>query len=376
MGACFNLAPPDRLAYSARVRIIDKYLLKEFLLPLLYCFDAFLMLFIVQDLLNNLGDFVQYHARFSQVIQYYLIVLPEAFVQMFPMALLLAALFCLANLGKHNELIALRAGGLSVWRLALPFVVVGVVAMVAVFAVNEAFVPRGNERAEAFKAQLRGKGLPGVVENFFFKNVGAHRDWYARQFHLHRRQLVSVEIHQHLADGSPCLDLFAQSATWTNGQWRFFDAIVYDYVGSAETVTRVAETNFPAFSEPPRQLALEGRKPDQLLTRELRRHITALQQSRRTYKLAEYQVALHYRYAFPVTCLIVIWLAIPLGMRTSKRGALLGVGLALGLAVAFYFLTHISLALGKGEHIPPVLAAWLTNGIFALVGAGLMLRAR
>jgi len=358
------------------VRIIDKYLLKEFLLPLMYCFDAFLMLFIVQDLLGNLTDFVQFHAKFLQVVHYYLIVLPEAFVMMLPMALLLAALFCLSNLGKHNELIALRASGVSLLRLAAPFVGVGLVATVAVFAVNEAFVPQANERAAAFMAELRGKGSREVINNFFFKNVGEHRDWYARQFNTRTKQLVSVEIHQHRPDATPLLDVFAQSATWTNNQWRFVDAAVYDYSVPGEKVSRVAETNFPAFSERPAQLALEGRKPDQLLTRELRRHISALQQSRRTHKLSEYQVALHYRYAFPVTCLIVIWLAIPLGMHVSKRGALLGVGMALLLVVAFYFLTHIILALGKGEHIPPALAAWLTNGIFAVIGAVLMIRAR
>ncbi|MCG3147892.1 MAG: hypothetical protein PCFJNLEI_01333 [Verrucomicrobiae bacterium] len=358
------------------MRIIDKYLLKEFLLPLLYCFDAFLLLFIVQDLLGNLSDFVQFHAKFSTVVRYYLIVLPEAVVMMLPMALLLAALFCLTNLGKHNELIALRAGGVSLVRLAAPFIGVGIIATVFVFVLHEAFVPQANERTAAFMAELRGRGSRAVVNNFFYKNAGAHRDWYARQFDTRTKTLASVEVHQHRSDGAPVMDVFAASAVWTNNQWRFLDAAIYDYSGAEDAVTRVAETNFAAFTEQPRQLARDGRKPEQLRTRELRRHIETLQQSRRTYRLSEYQVALHYRYAFPVTCLIVIWLAIPLGMRVSKRGALLGVGVALGLVVAFYFLTHITLALGKGGHIAPVLAAWLTNGIFVAVGAVLLWRAR
>lgn len=358
------------------MRIIDKYLLKEFLLPLLYCFDAFLMLFVVQDLLDNLPDFLQYHAKFLQVLQYYLIVLPEAFVMMFPMALLLAALFCLANLGKHNELIALRAGGVSVMRLAAPFFVVGLVSTIAVFAVNEAFVPRSKERADAFMNDLRGRGSKAVIANFFFRNTLEHRDWHAQQFNTKTKQLTGVEIHQAGPDGAPVMDLFARSATWVNNQWRFDHADIYDYSVPGDRVTRDVTTNFPAFREPPRQLALEGRKPEQLLTRELRQHIRSLEQSRRTYKLGEYQVALQYRYAFPVTCLIVVGLAIPLGMRVSKRGALLGVGLALLLVVAFYFMTHITLALGKGEHLPAPVAAWLTNGVFAAVAGVLMVRAR
>ena len=86
-------------------------------------------------------------------------------------------------------------------------------------------------------------------------------------------------------------------------------------------------------------------------------------------------MTLYYRYSFPFTGLIVIWLGIPLGVRTSRRGgALLGVGTALILVVAFFFLTQITIALGRGQHIPPLLAAWLTNVIFATVGAVLMAR--
>ena len=98
------------------MRILDKYLLREFLLPVVYCFDAFVMLYLVQDLLGRLGDFIQYHAKVSQIVSYYLIILPEALVVMLPMALLLGLLFCLSNLGKNNELIA----SVSYTHLTLP----------------------------------------------------------------------------------------------------------------------------------------------------------------------------------------------------------------------------------------------------------------
>lgn len=358
------------------MRLIDKYLLREFLLPLVYCFDAFLLLFIVQDLLDNLPDFIQFHAKFSHILRYYLILLPEAFVMMWPMTLLLALLFSLTNLGKHNELIAFRASGISPWRLGVPFLVVGALSAALVFVVNEAFVPRAREKANSYIAELRGKGARDVLVNFFFQNTTDRRDWYARQFDTRKKELTTVEIHQRQSDGRPLLDVFAQRAVWTNGQWRFYDADVYDYSLATEILSRVPETNFPAFREPPRQLALEGRKPDQLLTRELRRHLAALEHSRRTFRLADYRVELHYRYAFPVTCLVIIWLGLPLGMVSGRRGALAGVGMALALAVTLYFLTHITLALGRGEHLPAWVAAWLTNAVFTSVGGWLMFRHR
>ena len=358
------------------MRIIDKYLLREFIAPLLYTFDAFLMLFIVQDLLDKLTDFITFHAKVSQVLHYYLIVLPEAIVMILPMAMLLAVLFCLANLGKNNELIALRASGVSTLRLAAPFLIVGAVAAVAVFVINETLVPRSREKAEAFMNELRGRGTRTTVVNFFYANTADRRDWYVRQFNTVTKQLTGVEIHQRTLTGQPLLDIFAQEAVWTNSQWRFNDADVYDYLKTPEVVAHVATTNIPAFHEAPKELALEGRKPAQLLTRELRRHIATLEQSRRTDRLSDYRVELETRYALPFTALIIIWLAIPLGMRVSKRGALVGVGVALGLTLAYFILTQITQALGRGEHVPPVVAAWSTNAIFAGIGAVLMWRAR
>ena len=358
------------------MRIIDKYLLKEFALPLLYCFDAFVMLFIVLDLLDNLSDFLQYHAKLGQVLSYYLIILPEAFVMILPMSLLLAVLFCLSNLGKNNELIALRACGVSVVRMALPLLAAGAVASVVVFYVDEAFVPRAKEKADAFLIDLRGRGSKYVLVNFFFVNTTDRRDWFARQFDTRAKQLETVEVHQRTADNKPQLDVFAASAVWTNGAWRFRQADVYDYSRGPEVVSRVAETNFPAFTEQPKRLILEARRPSQMTTAELRRHISALQEARRLGHVADFRVEYHRRYAFPLTCFIVIWLGVPLGMRTSRRGgAMMGVATALVLVVAFYFLTTITLALGRGEHLSPAVAAWLTNAIFATVGAVLLARA-
>lgn len=357
------------------VRIIDKYLLKEFLIPLLYCFDAFALLWIVHDLLDNLSDFLQYHAKIGQVLQYYLIVLPEAVVMILPMSLLLAVLFALSNLGKNNELIALRASGVSVFRMAVPLLLVGLAASGLVFFLGQSFVPRSKEKADAFLIELRGRGSKYLLENFFFANTADHRDWFARRFDTRSRRLETVEVHQRSADNKPQFDLFAETAVWTNGQWRFQQADVYDQTTGRGSVSHAAQTNFPAFTEAPKRLILESRSPKQMSTTELRRQMATFQASRRIGHVADYRVEFHHRFAFPMTCLIVVWLGVPLGMTASRRGgAMMGVATALVLVVAFYFLTNITLALGKGDHIPAALAAWLTNGIFGIVGGVLLAR--
>jgi lipopolysaccharide export system permease protein len=357
------------------VRILDKYLLREYAWPLLYCFDAFAMLMIVIDLFGTLDDFIQYHARFSTVVHYYLILFPEMFVIIMPMALLLGLLFCLANLSKYNELVAMRANGISLLRLAVPLLAIGVAATIAVFIVNELFVPHAHERADALRAFVKGRGQPDVLENFFFSNTMERRDWYARRFDTRHSEMDTVEIHDRKENGDPNIDVYAEHARWINHQWRFFNADVYDN-RATPPVAHAAETNFPAINETPGRLAVEGKNPDDLTTRELRRYIRTQRAANHLVGLAQYEVKLQSRYAFPLTCLIVVLMGIPMGMRVSRSGPLLGVGTALVLFMVFYFLNNITLALGDGGRIPPTVAAWTTNVIFACVGSVLLFRAR
>ena len=351
------------------MRILDRYLLREFAWPLLYCFDAFAMLWVVMDLFDNLSDFLQAHARIGQVLHYYLIVFPNAFVLLMPMSLLLGLLFCLTNLGRHNELTAMRTSGVSLVRISIPFLATGFVASLIVFGVNELFVPRSKERTDSFMSALRGKGQKDAIENFFFTNASERRDWYARRFNTQTSEMEElVQVYERKSDGTE-FRIDAERARWDGADWRFYDARI-------NGGPPVAETNFPSINEAPKRLAVEGKKPDQMTSAELRRYIRAQKRVGRTNHLAIYQVTLHYRYAFPLTCLMVVWIGIPLGLRVSRSGPLRGVGIALLLVVAFYFITHITLAIGRGGRISPVLAAWLANAIFAVLGVVLLRRTR
>jgi lipopolysaccharide export system permease protein len=342
----------------------------------LYCFDAFVMLMVVIDLFSTLDDFIDFHAHLGAVVHYYLIKLPEIFVLIMPMSLLLGLLFCLSNLGRHNELVAMRASGISLVRLALPPLGIGLVATLGVFAVNELFVPRAQERADALMNSLKGKGERGVLENFFFANTTERRDWYARRFNTRSLEMENPEVHDRKPGGAPEIDVYAERARWTDGRWHFFTADVYDHRRDPPLVTHVAETNFPSIKDPPRRLIVEGKSPSQLTSAELHRYIRAQRRAGHTAGLGKYEVTYHYRYAFPLTCLIVVLMGLPLGMQVSRSGPLLSVGTALVLVVAFYFLNNVTLALGEGGRIPPVAAAWMTNAVFAGVGLVLLARTR
>jgi lipopolysaccharide export system permease protein len=354
------------------VRILDKYLLREFCWPVLYCFDAITLLWLVGDLFNHLDEFVDAHARVPAVARYYLTVFPDIFVQILPVALLLGLLFCLANLARHNELSAMRSGGISRWRLMLPFLAVGAAAALLVGFVNEFFAPGCQVRGRERKAAIQGQPRSGVLVNFLYANATAGFHLRARTLDPRTGVMESPELHELNPDGTPRRDFFAQRATWRDNGWLFTDVRIDNLQQTPAVILRVAETNFPALRESPERLVLLAEpEPRNLTTDELGRFIRVKQRNRDVAGLAPYQVAWHERFAVPWTSLLVVWIGIPLGMQIGRGGALRSVGMALGLVVAFYFLTHITRALGGAGWLVPPLAAWLTPVL--LFGAGAIL---
>lgn len=360
------------------MRILRRYLLREFFLPWVYCLDAFVLLWLVADLIGRLDDFIEANMGFGQAFRYYFVLFPEVLVQILPMSLLLGLLFVLTNLAKHNELLAMRACGVSLARLATPFWALGLTLSVVVLGLNEWFVPDARLRANQLLKEYRGRASANVLENLFFTNLAARRDWYIPRLNLHNAELFAPEIHERRPDGSASRDLYAERAVWNGQHWVLFDVDVYEHPadGSPTRVQRHNLLALPELNESPARLVAENKRPSEMTSRELRRTIRALQRAGHEERAAELRTVLHYRYAFPITCLIVVGLAFPLGVKTNRSGPLVSVGTALALLVTYYLLNEISLKLGIGGRLPAPCAAWLTNASFGIVAGYLFWRVR
>ena len=118
------------------MRLLDRYLLRELLVPMGYCLTGFLLFWIAFDLFGELGDLHEHKMRAGDILQYYLVRAPEFLVLVLPMALLLALLYALSNHSRHHEITAIRAAGVSLWRMCLPYLLVGFSTSVILFAVN------------------------------------------------------------------------------------------------------------------------------------------------------------------------------------------------------------------------------------------------
>ena len=166
------------------MRLLDRYLLRELLIPLGYCLVGLMLFWVTADLCAKLREFQEKKLAAGEIARFYLLTAPEKVVLLLPVALLLALLYALTNHARHNEVTAMRAAGISLWRLCLSYLAVGFVATIGVFIINEALAPNCSEAAEQIllrheQGPLRHGG-PGPADNCFRPLLGGQSRLLAR----------------------------------------------------------------------------------------------------------------------------------------------------------------------------------------------------
>ena len=362
------------------VKLIDKYMFRMLLTPLAYCFAAFTMIYVIYDLFDNLPDFVEGRTSFVNVVQFYVFLLPSVLTIIAPVSLMLSVLYSLSQLTKNNELTALRASGISLYRLMVPILVVGLLFSVAVGIVNETVGPWSSYWTHQFVSLQRHKGdmSAHVAANLAFKDEMHRRVLMIGEFDTQSFDLRRVDLTQQRPDGSDEFRILAQEARWLDGRWWFMDLVTtrYDRDGSPVGPPRFElRREMADLAEEPKDFVNEIKDPEFLSAVEIL-HFLRTHRSLSKDAVSRIRVDLHHRLAMPWTCLIVTMLGIPFGAQTGRKGALRGVVLALGLFFGYYFLVNVGLALGKKQSFDPWLAGWIPNLFFLGTGMVLLYRMR
>ncbi len=385
--ACFGGA---RWLGWAGMRLLDRYLLRELLIPLGYCLCGFLLFWIAFDLFGELGHLQEKKLLVGDIAEYYLVTAPEFLVVVLPVALLLALLYTLTNHARHQELTAIRAAGVSLWRLCLPYLAVGFAASLVLFALNELWVPDSAEAADQILERRvpRPAGAPGrnQVRDLCFNNARAGRIWRIALYNAQTAEMIGPQVNWTLPDGSRRW-LEAQRAARVNGVWTFYKVKEYQESSRTNSLPRPARQlemeAFPEFSETPEQIKSEiklanlslhsVKKAADVPIKEILNYLRLHPQPLPSDESWLY-TKLHGRLAAPWTCLVVVLIAVPFGAASGRRNIFVGVASSILIAFAYFVVQQLALALGTGGRLPPWLAAWLPNLSFGL--AGLVMTAR
>lgn len=383
---------PRHAAATLRVvRLLDRYLLRELLVPLLYCLGGFLIFFVSADLMNELPMLQGKGLNGWDIAEYYVFKSPELLPTVLPMGLLLALLYALAQHGKHHELVAIRAAGVSLWRLAAPYLAVGVAASAALFVASEVIGPHAQEASEDVLNRYRTK-LEQQTElqwrrDVNFNNDVAGHEWKVGAFGLLTHEMLRVNVTWTGRDNIRRV-LFANRAGYTNGVWHFTDAEIWAYAPpnlDFPLRTRTNRVVFAELDESPRLIKSEIKISTfarDKMAKKLRFSLAEILDYQRLHphltgsKADELSTQFHGRLATPFTCLVVVLLALPFGAAPGRRNVAIGVAASIGIGFAFFVLSRLSLVLGTGGHVPGWVAGWAPIVLFAAVGIELTRRLR
>ncbi len=374
------------------MRLLDRYLFRELIIPLGYCLCGFLILWIFSDLFLEQGDFRKKALLARDIVEYYVVITPAFVVIVLPIALLLALLYSLTNLARHNEITAIRAAGVSLWRLSWPCLGVGLAAATALFVLNEFWVPYSDEAAEQILARrlppAPGTGGPNIVRHLGFTNSRDGRIWQVGIYNSVLGEMIQPQVVWTRPDGSRRW-LAAERALYTNDVWTFFNLREYtEDPNSRSFPVPSLQTNkmaIPEFRETPEQIrseirlakgiSLQRARSADVPIKEILNYLHLHPKPSRSDRSWLY-TKLHARMAAPWTCLVVVLIAIPFSVASGRRNIFVGVAGSILICFIFFVLQQLALAFGTGGHLPSWLAAWLPNLSFGVAGVWLTARVR
>lgn len=355
------------------MRIIERYISKSIILNLIGILIIFTLLFILVDSASNLDEYIDRSVSIDVIIQYYLWFLPVMLQQTVAIAYLIACLLTYASLNTHNELIALRSGGLNFWKLAKPALTFAVVISAIMFYLNEKHIPLAEANARAIKEDNfvidASKKKQPVIHNLTF--YGMHnRLYFIDSFDpntstLNGITIITFENNQNIKE-----KIVALEGTWTGIMWKFKQCNITPFKQTETGPTRILvyDEKLMDIKETPQDFIKQRQHVNYMNIKELRSYIERFANSGAARAVDSLRVDLHAKIAYPFTTIIILLVGLPLVMISGKRQAqtFTALGIAVLIGFLYYVANAIGLAMGKGDILPPYVAAWLAPAFFAL----------
>ena len=359
-----------------------RYLLFEYLVILFCCVCAFLALFIIISLFDDLEDFLRHDAQLKTIFHYVLLLQPKYLVNVIPISLLISTIYVLSNLSKYHEITAFRASGISIFHFCLPITVIAILTSFVHFAISEKLVPHTQKIAATLKRDLTDpyKKRPINEKSYLaYRNREGGRNWFFEIFSTYGT-CFNVTISQFRPDGTNQWELISEEGKYGEGGWIFKNSLLREFDKEGYLVVGEPKMNsilkMPELDENPMGFSfLFKLKPlDELSASKIHDTITN-GQLKLTEETESVLKTYFYHYIFlPFSCLISVFLSIPLGITQERKSVTKNFIIAIALIGLYHLATQFFIILGKINAIPPLCAGILPPLIFGIVCIVLMRR--
>lgn len=355
------------------MKLVDKYIIRQFVSHFFFALIAIIMIFIIIDLMENVDSFIDRGAPVQVVILYYIYFIPEMIKSMIPVAMLLSSLFTTGKLSSQNELVAMKAGGVSLYRFMLPFLAIGVLVTGFTVYFNGWVVPLANkEKFQIEREHLTRSGRAEVGHyNIFIQDSPVR--FLSLGFYDERARSVSRVSIQDFSDTNYSVLVRRYDASrmeWDSEQraWTLYRGTIREFSGDRETMKEFDQFPLENLQFTPDDIAKKQIHPEEMNYTELGEFIQS--QRRAGQQTARWEVDYYATIAFPFASLIVILFGVPFSAQKRRGG--MALQFAMGVLITFLYMAFMTISetLGHSGQYSTLLMAWLPNLLF--LGAGLI----
>lgn len=366
--------------------ILDDYVLRNFIGYLLLILASFMVLTLIFTFFELLSDIIRNKIHLFTVGEYLLNVVPSLLYLVTPLAVLLGVLVTFGLMQKSNEITAMKATGISIYRTVIPILFIALVLAGGLFLLDQWYLPYANKRVETLKNTIKGKPAQTYLRPdrkwIFGESKKEHgqaqnrKIYYYEFYDPERNQFANIssfELDPHSFQVAK--RIYAARAHWSDNlqQWVFEKGWLRTFSGDTVDDYRKFEVDtFAELNEPPGYFRKEVRQSQEMNYDELASYIRDLQQS--GFDVVRLRVQLQKKIAFPLITLVMAVLAVPFALSAGRKGALTGVATALIIAVVYWVTSGLFEAMGNVSQLPPVIAAWSPDLIFGLAGGYMILK--
>jgi LPS export ABC transporter permease LptG len=358
-------------------QIMDSYVLSTFLFYFVLWLAAFVTMIQVFNFFDLLKDVVKNHVAMPRVATFHLFLTPLLVYDMLPVAVLLAVLVTFGVMTKNNEVTAFKACGISVRRLGLPVLMMSGLLSAALFAADYSWIPRANQIQDEIHNEIKGRPIQTYLNPTRKWVFHDYRIFYLRGFDAAEKMMIEPYVFEidpktfHLVR-----EISANRAQWKPNikQWVWEQGTVRDLDGIDEKHTDFPATTFSEIEEVPDDFLIPKGQNAQMNYQELGAYVKYL--ADRGFDTERLKVQYYKKFAVPVFAFIMALISVPFGFLVGNRGAMAGIGVSIGVAMAYYAVQALFEQMGNVNYLPAQVAAWSPDALFALWGMYLMLRMR
>lgn len=354
-------------------KILDRYIVKEVMSFVALAVAALTIMLIMQTLFELMDMLINKKVAWPYIAKLLIYRLPAFLVVTFPISLLASSELAIGRLSTDGEITAMRAGGISLRRIMVPFLVAALAISILAFIINDYIVPEANHISQNIIREIvLKKGPPNIRRNVFFRDA-ENRYFYINRLDEKSMIMQDIMVYEMTREKFPRM-ITAKRGKWVVDTWKLENGTIYNYDKNGKITYEMSFVNLDIIVKEDLQKFFKNqRTPQEMSSKELRQQIDILKQAGADTK--NFEVDLHMKYSIPFTGLIFVLLGVPLGLRVRRGNKATGVIISIILVLFYYILLSTTRSFGRGGMLMPWLAAWTPNIFFGILGVFIMLGA-